>query len=44
MPDDISALLLELRRLRVEQSRIAERMGRLEKQLRIAVPKNMGPA
>jgi len=35
--DDISELLVELRRMKVEQSRMAERMGRLEKRLRLAL-------
>jgi transcriptional regulator with XRE-family HTH domain len=37
LPDDIAALLTEMRRMKVEQSRMAERMGRLEKRLRLAL-------
>jgi len=35
--DDVTALLAELRHLKVEQSSVAERMGRLEKRLRLAL-------
>jgi transcriptional regulator with XRE-family HTH domain len=37
LPDDVAALLSELRRLKVDQARVAERMGRLEKRLRLAL-------
>ena len=34
---DVNSLMAELRSLRVEQNRIAEEMGRLEKRLRLAL-------
>lgn len=37
LPEDIAALLVEMRRMKVEQSRMAERMGRLEKRMRLAL-------
>ncbi|WP_439138112.1 helix-turn-helix domain-containing protein [Roseicyclus sp.] len=37
LPDDVVALLGELRQTRLEQARLAERMGRLEKRLRLAL-------
>ena len=37
LSDDLLALLGELRSMKVEQARLAERMGRLEKRLRLAV-------
>ena len=37
IPDSLHGLLAELRGLRTEQSQIAERMGRLEKRLRLAI-------
>lgn len=37
LPDDIASLLVEMRRMKVEQSRMAEQMGRLEKRLRLAL-------
>lgn len=35
--DDLEVILLDLRQMRQEQSSLSERMGRLEKRLRIAV-------
>jgi DNA-binding XRE family transcriptional regulator len=37
LPDDLAELLKELRRMKVDQARMAERMGRLEKRLRLAL-------
>lgn len=37
LPDDLLALLAELRQVRLEQARMADRMGRLEKRLRLAL-------
>lgn len=37
LPDDLAELLTELRRIKVDQARMAERMGRLEKRLRLAL-------
>jgi HTH-type transcriptional regulator, cell division transcriptional repressor len=37
LPDDLVALLDELRQTRLEQARLADRMGRLEKRLRLAL-------
>ena len=37
LPDDLVALLGELRQTRLEQARLADRMGRLEKRLRLAL-------
>ncbi len=37
LSEDLAALLGELRTLKVEQSRAAERLGRLEKRLRLAL-------
>lgn len=37
LPDDVTDLLGELRAMRVEQARAAERLGRLEKRLRLAL-------
>jgi transcriptional regulator with XRE-family HTH domain len=37
LPDDMAALLKELRNIKVDQARMSERMGRLEKRLRLAL-------
>ena len=37
LPDDVVELLAELRRIRVDQARLADRAGRLEKRLRLAL-------
>ncbi|MEQ8365395.1 MAG: helix-turn-helix domain-containing protein [Roseicyclus sp.] len=37
LPDEMADLLSELRKMKVDQARMAERMGRLEKRLRLAV-------
>ena len=37
LSDDLAELLADLRRLKVEQARMAERMGRLQKRLRLAL-------
>jgi HTH-type transcriptional regulator, cell division transcriptional repressor len=37
LSDDLTAIMAELRAMKVEQSRMAERMGRLEKRLRLAL-------
>jgi transcriptional regulator with XRE-family HTH domain len=37
LPDDLAELLKELRRIKVDQARMSERMGRLEKRLRLAL-------
>ena len=37
LPDDLVALLGELRQIRLEKARLADRMGRLEKRLRLAL-------
>ena len=37
LPDDLVVLLGELRQTRLEQARLADRMGRLEKRLRLAL-------
>jgi len=37
LPEDVLALLTELRQMRSEQARMADRMGRLEKRLRLAL-------
>ena len=37
LPQDLEGVLSEMRRLKVEQARISERMGRLEKRLRLAL-------
>lgn len=37
LPDDLVALLAEMRQMRLEQARMADRMGRLEKRLRLAL-------
>ncbi len=44
LPDDLTALLAELRAMRVDQARLAERMGRLEKRFRIAFAKQTAAA
>ena len=36
LPDDMLALLAELRQMRLDQARMADRMGRLDKRLRLA--------
>ena len=36
LPDDLLALLAELRQMRLDQARMADRMGRLDKRLRLA--------
>ena len=35
LPDDLLALLAELRQMRLDQARMADRMGRLDKRLRL---------
>lgn len=37
LPDDLLALLAELRQMRLDQARMADRMGRLDKRLRLAL-------
>ena len=37
LSDDLLALLAELRSMKVDQARLADRMGRLEKRLRLAL-------
>lgn len=37
LPDDLAELLKELRKIKVDQARMSERMGRLEKRLRLAL-------
>ena len=37
LSDDLLALMAELRSMKVDQARMAERMGRLEKRLRLAL-------
>jgi transcriptional regulator with XRE-family HTH domain len=37
VPEDLAQILNDLRTLKVEQSRLAERAGRLEKRLRLAI-------
>lgn len=37
LSDDLSAVLKDLRRMKVEQARLAEEMGRLEKRLRLVM-------
>lgn len=37
LPDDLLALLAELRQMRLDQARMADRMGRLDRQLRLAL-------
>lgn len=37
IPSDMTALLVELRSLRTDQARLVERLGRLEKRLRLAL-------
>ena len=37
LPEDLLEILGELRSMKVEQARLAERMGRLEKRLRLAL-------
>jgi transcriptional regulator with XRE-family HTH domain len=37
LSDDLSALMAELRSMKVDQARMADRMGRLEKRLRLAL-------
>ncbi|MEY3004328.1 MAG: hypothetical protein RLZZ491_1504 [Pseudomonadota bacterium] len=37
LPEDLLALLAELRQMRLEQARMADRMGRLEKRMRLAL-------
>jgi transcriptional regulator with XRE-family HTH domain len=37
LPDDLLALLAELRQMRLEQARMADRIGRIEKRLRLAL-------
>ena len=37
LPDDLPALLAELRQMRLDQARMADRMGRLDKRLRLAL-------
>lgn len=37
LPEDLEGVLSEMRRLKVEQARLSERMGRLEKRLRLAL-------
>ena len=37
LPDDLAELLGELRKIKVDQARLSERMGRLEKRLRLAL-------
>ena len=37
LPEDLAELLKELRRIKVDQARMSERMGRLEKRLRLAL-------
>jgi DNA-binding XRE family transcriptional regulator len=37
LPDDLAELLKELRKIKVDQARMAERTGRLEKRLRLAL-------
>ena len=37
LPEDLVDLLGEIRRMKVDQARIAERMGRLEKRLRLVL-------
>lgn len=41
LPDDVVALLGELRQTRLEQTRLADRLGRLEKRLRLALSKGV---
>lgn len=43
MPEDLTAILVELRSLRTDQARLVERLGRLEKRLRLSLA-NAGPA
>ncbi|NKX44706.1 helix-turn-helix domain-containing protein [Roseicyclus persicicus] len=37
LPEELTDLLAELRRVKVEQARVAEQLGRLEKRLRLAL-------
>jgi hypothetical protein len=37
MSEDLVALMAELRSMKVDQARMADRMGRLEKRLRLAL-------
>jgi transcriptional regulator with XRE-family HTH domain len=37
LPEDIRGLLSDLRKMKVDQARMSERMGRLEKRLRLAL-------
>lgn len=41
LSDDLLALLSEIRSMKVEQARLADRMGRLEKRLRLALTNRM---
>ncbi|AHM05546.1 DNA-binding protein, putative [Roseibacterium elongatum DSM 19469] len=41
LSDDMTSVLADLRRLKVEQARLAEKMGRLEKRLRLTLANDL---